>query len=117
MKKKQAKAVKHPVLGDTVTIEMRTGSGTTVRVVPRSSGTFSHIPGAMTQCGVVCSPQIRVMLEAFYAKVDADLADWELKRDYELGCPYAVKRVKAMRRHALALKRMSRLAGKGRVRT
>ena len=43
-------------------------------------------------------------LEAFYDRIDEDLDMWRLAEDYRLGCPYAVRRVKASRRHALAIR-------------
>lgn len=98
------KEVRHPVLGDTVVVEMRTSRGVTVREVPRTAGIFGHIPGAFTQRGCQCSPRLRLTLEAFYDRIDEDLDMWRLAEDYKLGCPYAVRRVKASRRHALAIR-------------
>lgn len=101
---RKTKKVRHPVLGTTVVVEMRTSRGVTVHEVPRTSGVFGHIPGAFTQRGCQCSPQLWRSLEAFYDRIDADLDLWRLAEDYKLGCPYAVCRVNASRRHALAVR-------------
>ena len=101
---RKTKKVRHPVLGTTVVVEMRTSRGVTVHEVPRTSGVFGHIPGAFTQRGCQCSPQLWQSLEAFYDRIDADLDLWRLAGDYKLGCPYAVCRVNASRRHALAVR-------------
>lgn len=109
------KAARHPVLGTTVIVEMRTGSGTTVREVPRTDRTFGHVPGAFTQQGCLCSPALRLFLEAFYARIDERLDAWQLMHDYELGCPYAIRKVNAMRREFALRRKAARLA-KGRAR-
>lgn len=100
-------------IGRKVVVEVRTGSGVIVSVVPRE-GAFHHHHGAVTQQCVGCNPAMRREMDRFYDRIDDALAAWEFRRDLELGCPYAVKRAKRERRHLAALRRLKAgLAAKG----
>ena len=83
--------VVHPVLAEEVTVEVRTDRGSRVTVSTRSAS-FRHLPGAITERCVGCSPALGRQMDGFYGRIDADLRRWEFERDLALRCPYAVKR-------------------------
>ena len=98
--------VVHVMLTDRVTVEVRKGDiPVRVETVARSEA-FTHLPGAITQRCVGCSPAFRRKMDSFYDEVDRDLREWEFKRDLALGCPYAVRRAVKERRHLKAIRRM-----------
>lgn len=80
----------HPKLGRTVTVEMRTGSGTVTRTVSRS-GAFRPSAGVVRQTAGRCNPAIHHCLDGFYARIDYDLKKWQYEQDLKLKVPYAVK--------------------------
>lgn len=103
VKKLKASDIAHPVLSEEVTIETRTSSGIKVHTSIRQKS-FHHTAGAITQHCVGCSPDLKRKIDSFYGRIDRDLAEYELQRDYKLGCNYAVRRVLKERKHERAIR-------------
>ncbi len=82
--------IRHPKLGLTVTVEMRTGSGTTSRTILRSKA-FKSVHGVVRQTASRCNPAIHHCTDRFYGQIDSDLAKWRYEEDLKLKVPYAVK--------------------------
>lgn len=94
----------HPRLGRTVTVEMRTGSGTVTRTVSRS-GAFRSCAGAVRQTSGRCNPAIHHCMDGFYARIDHDLKKWRYEEDLKLRVPYAVKEDRRRRRERARLRK------------
>lgn len=82
--------IRHPKLTRTVTVEMRTGSGTTSRTVWRSKA-FKSVHGVVRQTASRCNPAVHHCTDRFYGQIDHDLAKWRYEEDLKLKVPYAVK--------------------------
>ena len=80
----------HPRRTQFVTVEMRTGSGTTQRTIEHGKA-FRSAAGAIRQSAAQCNPAIHHCTDAFYARIDHDLAKWRYEEDLKLKVPYAVK--------------------------
>lgn len=97
--------VTHPRLGEEVTVEVRSDRGSRVSVSVRGTA-FRHLPGAVTERCVGCSPSLRRQMDAFYGRIDADIRRWDFERDLALRCPYAVKRERKDRKHGRTVRAM-----------
>lgn len=95
--------VVHPRMTRLVTVEMRTGSGTCVRVIGRS-GAFRHSSGSAHAAGNLFA-RIRRGMDAFYGRIDRDLREMRYKEDLALRVPYAVRIRRAERRRLDILRR------------
>lgn len=88
--KKYDPRIVHPRRTRLVTVEMRTGSGTTQRTIERSMA-FRESAGVIRQSAAICNPAVYRCTDAFYARIDHDLAKWRQEEDLKLKVPYAVK--------------------------
>ena len=97
--------VVHPRLGEEVSVEVRTVRGSRITMSMRGSS-FRHLPGAITERCVGCSPSLKRQMDAFYGRIDADLRRWDFERDLALRCPYAVKRDRKDRKYGRTVRAM-----------
>lgn len=85
--------IRHRVLSSTTTVEMRTGSGVTRRII-ECTGERPATPGVIRQTKSGCNPRILHCTDGFYGRIDRDLREWQFQEDLKLRVPYAVKRWK-----------------------